>query len=330
MSQQHVDQQVDQQQADQQLTQEQQDEQEFAQALDEAFGDSHGEGDDQLEQQQEAQEGLQGDPDTSREDPAEQTPPVPSAVQTEKQSWLIQPRFRAPEIPEQPLPPDDTQPPSTPQAQVQPQPDAPKRLEVVPEHIAGELEELRKINPAAADLAMEDSPEGEGIRARLEDGGKYAAEDRAELIFSRRNAAVEAAKREEAAAHQRVIDQHNAYFRDVIRNEVPEYFALCNDPNRKAEYAQYQQDILNWIRSKPYAEGEALMQIAQHGRDPRDVCNLIRTFEREKAAAKQTSKRPDPTAALAVPGRGAPVAPTGVGDRDDFDAGLDAALSSYR
>lgn len=39
-----------------------------------------------------------------------------------------------------------------------------KRIEA-PEEIAGELEELKRLNPAAAELALEDSPEGESIRA---------------------------------------------------------------------------------------------------------------------------------------------------------------------
>ncbi len=58
------------------------------------------------------------------------------------------------------------------------------------------------------------------------------------------------------------------------------------------------------------------MQIAQKG-NANQVLQLIEKFENEKGGRK----RADPTGALAVPGRGAPMAPAGIGDKDDLDAG---------
>lgn len=75
------------------------------------------------------------------------------------------------------------------------------------------------------------------------------------------------------------------------------------------------------IAAKPYAEAAQLMEVARNGRDPAQVSALLTRFERERGGGR---KQPDPTGALAVPGRGAPVAPTGVGDKDDFDAGWNA------
>lgn len=180
------------------------------------------------------------------------------------------------------------------------------QLETPPENIADEWATLNKLNPEAARLALEDSAEGEAIRNRLEHYGAEQAQDRAEMILYRRN-------QEQAA-----IDAHNKRFKETIQKNHPEYFAMISDPSRKAEAAQYFKSVLDWIAQKPYAEAQKMIEIAQCGRDPEQVCALISRYEKEKGA---TAKKPDATGAYAVPSRGAPVAPAGVGDKDDFDAG---------
>ncbi len=141
--------------------------------------------------------------------------------------------------------------------------------------------------------------------------------DRGELILSRREQAQEEATTE-AERNAAAVRAHNENFLGTIRRELPEYYAMMNDPARKAEAAKYQQDVYAWIGSKPYAEAAPLMEIAKHGRDVNQVVSLLKRYESERRGG--TSK-PDPTGALAVPGRGAPTAPARTGDKDDFDAG---------
>lgn len=226
----------------------------------------------------------------------EETPPAPA------------PEFQ-PQPEAQPLP----QPPAAPQVQ----PTEPKQLETVPEEIADELKDLEAISPAAAKLAMEDSAEGAAVRERLINFGAAMAQDRAEFVLSRREQAQKEATAE-AERNAAAVQAHNENFAGTIRRELPEYYAMCNDPARKAESAKYQQDVYAWIGSKPYDEAAPLMEIAKTGRDPNKIVSLLKQFESERRGAKT---RPDPTGALAVPGRGAPTAPAGVGDKDDFDAG---------
>ncbi len=224
-----------------------------------------------------------------------------------------------PEQHEEPTPAQQviTQPEPQPAPQPQPQPEEPKQIESVPEEIADELKELEKVSPAAAKLALEDSPEGAAIRERLVNWGSAMAQDRAEFVLAQRAQAQKEATAE-AERYAAAVRAHNDNFHGTIKRELPEYYAMCNDPARKAEAAKYQQEVYGWIASKPYADAAPLMDIARSGRDANQIVALLKQFESERRGGKN---RPDPTGALAVPGRGAPTAPAGVGDKDDFDAG---------
>ena len=198
-------------------------------------------------------------------------------------------------------------------------PEPPKLIEV-PEHLADELATLKKLNPAAAELALEDSVEGERLRSRMEEFGAEMALDRAEMVLDKRNRET-AAHQAEVARQQQTIAEHNNRFMATLQREHPEYAAMIIDPARREEAVKKQNEIMGWISAKPYAEGARLMKIAQEARDPNEVCALITQFESERQAKP---KQADPTGALAVPGRGAPTAPAGIGDKDDFDAGWNA------
>lgn len=201
--------------------------------------------------------------------------------------------------------------------EVAPQPEPVKKLDI-PEDIRAEYEELKGLSPDAAALAEEDSPEGQAIRKRLEQYGADSAMDRADIIMGhRRN---EAAQR---AQQSRAIAEHNANFNAVLHRELPDIMDMVNDKTRMQETAQFYNDVKEWIEGKPYTEAAPLMQIYAGGRDPHAVAGLIKRYQKEKHIAGQASQKPshDPNAALAVPGRGAPVAPTGIGDKNDFDAG---------
>lgn len=206
-----------------------------------------------------------------------------------------------------------------PQASEPAKPEQPKLIEV-PEHLADELATLKKLNPAAAELALEDSAEGERLRSRMEEFGAEIALDRAEMVLDKRNRET-AAHQAEVARQQQTIAEHNNRFMATLQREHPEYAAMITDPARREEAVKKQNEIMGWISAKPYAEGARLMKIAQEARDPNEVCALITQFESERQAKP---KQADPTGALAVPGRGAPTAPAGIGDKDDFDAGWNA------
>lgn len=245
-------------------------------------------------------------PGEGQEPPQLPLEPVSPAASVPPQGVPDQPPAMPEDIPERPAPaprPEPEQPPV-------------KTVEA-PEHIADELEKLKKLNPDAAVLALEDSPDGAAIRSRLELYGAELAQDRAERVLWQRR---EDRQRRQAELDrmERAREAHNAAFMSTLRRDHPEYMSMVCDPARKAEAAQYQQSVFDWIAAKPYAEAARLMEVARNGRDPNQVSALISQFERERGGK---SKHPDPTGALAVPGRGAPVAPTGIGDKDDFDSG---------
>ena len=130
-------------------------------------------------------------------------------------------------------------------------------------------------------------------------------------------------RRRQAAAEEQ-IKAHNARFTETLRREVPEYFALVNDKARVAEAHAYINGVYGWIASKPYGEGAQLMAIARSGRDPVKVAGLIKAYEAERSGGKAAPAAKDHTAMLAMPGRGGGSAAhsSGIGDKDDFDAGF--------
>lgn len=195
------------------------------------------------------------------------------------------------------------------------------RTIAVPEELADELEELRRLNPQAAELALEDSKEGESIRLRLAELGALQAQDRAESILERRERLARAAQAEETRSRQ-AVEAHNRRFMAVLQRDHPDYTAMLSDPARKVEAARAMQDILSWISAKPYAEAAPLMEIARHGRDPEQVSALITRYKQEQHG-KAAPKKARPEGAFAVPARGATSAPSGdEGNADDFDAGF--------
>lgn len=269
---------------------------------------------EELEQQFDAGFEISGEGDTAPEGqnaPANDTPQALPETEPAQTGQQEEPE-PAPQVQPQPEPEPAPQP--APQGQPAPEP---KQLENVPEELAEELKELEAISPEAAKLALEDSAEGAAVRERLINLGAAIAQDRAEFVLAQR---AQAQKEADAAAEQyaAAVRAHNDNFMGTIRRELPEYFAMVSDPARKAEAAKYQQDVFGWIESKPYSEAAPLMKIAMSGRDVNQVVSLLKQFENERRGGKN---RPDPTGALAVPGRGAPTAPAGIGDKDDFDAG---------
>jgi hypothetical protein len=183
------------------------------------------------------------------------------------------------------------------------------------EDIKEDIGELAKRNPAAAELALEDSSDGEDLRTRLRDVGLINALDRAEVLMDRRNRMY--AQQVEQA---RIVEAHNRNFYAVMSREHPDLMEMAAKPDGHAERAKFYRDMEGWIQRKPYAEAVPMMQIFQSGRDPRQVAALITQFKSERNQGT-VNKKPDPSAALAVPSRGAPVAPAGIGDEDDIEAG---------
>lgn len=246
------------------------------------------------EESQQPETGDKGQPESKQE--ATQDGQPENAEQTAPFEQVEQPPVNT--SPAQSAQPDQDQQPET------------KRLEAVPENISIEWEQLRKLNPQAAELAMEDNAEGEAIRSRLSNLGAEAAQDRAEMVLDKRRAAIE-----ENEVRQAQMEAYNRRYWETIKSRNPDYFSLVTDPKRKAEAEQYFKNVQEWIEAKPFREARQLIPIAQRG-SAEQVLGLIQQFENEKG-----KRRADPTGALAVPGRGAPTVPTGIGDKDDFEAG---------
>lgn len=239
-----------------------------------------------------------------------------SAPPTEKEEYAP-PQDTTPPAP--PLPLEEPDGRGTPETATQAAPPV-RMLEAVPDAIAEELEDLRRINPDAARLALEDSPEGESLRSRLERYGADLAMDKAEYIMDRR----ERARHEEMRSRQ-AVEEHNRRFFATLDSRVPDYAAMMRDPGRAEELRAYQQELFRWIESKPYAEGARLMRVAQTGTNAEEVADLLSRFDAER----NKTRTPDPGGALAVPGRRGPaVAPAGIGDKNDWDAGFRMALAS--
>ena len=270
----------------------------------------------------ESTEDRQGNDQQQTDDSSEKAPAENQDQQSDADNTAAKEEVQH-EQPAQPAPPMPAQQPyqqiERPQASEPAKPEPPKLIEV-PEHLADELATLKKLNPAAAELALEDSAEGERLRSRMEEFGAEMALDRAEMVLDKRNRET-AAHQAEVARQQQTIAEHNNRFMATLQREHPEYAAMITDPARREEAVKKQNEIMGWISAKPYAEGARLMKIAQEARDPNEVCALITQFESERQAKP---KQADPTGALAVPGRGAPTAPAGIGDKDDFDAGWNA------
>ena len=266
----------------------------------------------------ESAEDRQGNDQQQEDDSSEKAPAANQEQQSDADNTAAKEEVQH-EQPAQPAPPMPAQQPY--QQIERPQASEPaKPLIEVPEHLVDELANLKKLNPAAAELALEDSPEGERLRSRMEEYGAEMALDRAEIVLDKRNRET-AAHQAEVARQQQTIAEHNNRFMATLQREHPEYAAMITDPARREEAVKKQNEIMGWISAKPYAEGARLMKIAQEARDPNEVCALITQFESERQAKP---KQADPTGALAVPGRGAPTAPAGIGDKDDFDAGWNA------
>ena len=255
-------------------------------------------------------EGNAPDPVKHQEAPA----PAPYVEQP-----VIQPPADVPQVPVQQAQPAPT-------ATVEQPPVPVVKTVEMPEHIQAEWDALKKINPEAAALAMEDSSEGEAVRARLENYGADIASDRAEATLRVRKQEAQA-QTAERQRQQAATDAHNRNFVTTLTREVPDYTAMMQNPARQQEAAAYTQQIMTWIQSKPYAEAAPLMEVAQRGTDPMQIAGLVKQFEVERKKPPSQVKK-DFSGALAVPGRGAPVVPAGIGDKDDYEAGWNANPSN--
>lgn len=200
--------------------------------------------------------------------------------------------------------------PAAPTTQPREEPHEPKTVDI-PEAITAEFAELEQLSPEAAAIAREDSPEGETLRRRLAEYGADNAMDRAELFMARREREAVAAERQAG-----MVEAANRTFVTVVRQAHPDLFEASRS---KADNERFQADMRAWIEEKPYAEAAPLMQTFLHGRDPYAVAELITRFKNERQSPPKARANPD--GALAVPRRGAPAVPQGVGSKDDFDAG---------
>ena len=220
-----------------------------------------------------------------------------------------------PAVPTAPAPVSEMPPDSSP---AEPQP---SQAVTLPEELQQEYARLEKLDPEAARMALEDSPTGEAMRYRLEQYGAELALDHASLVRMQRRQVQERDARRQEQTRQEALARH-MHFMNVMQHDHPEFHSLLTGGDMAAQ-VRFRNDVLHWIESKPYAEAAPLMETFNRSRDPQEVSRLLTQFRQERDAC-----RPDPTGALAVPGRGGTVAPAGIGSKDDFGAGLSLSLSS--
>ena len=224
-----------------------------------------------------------------------------------------------------PMPQEPPAPPSagTPQQTEEEEKAAPAQPATVtlPAELQAEYERLQEMDPEAAKMALEDSPAGQAVRHRLEQYGAELAYDHASLVMMRRQQATERETMRQEQARQAVTARQQ-HFLQVMKQDHPDFHALLTGGDQAAQM-RFRNDVMQWIKAKPYAEAAPLMDIFTNSQDPQEIGSLLTRFKNERNA-----RRPDPTGALAVPGRGGTVAPAGIGDKDDFDAGLSLSLSS--
>ena len=268
-----------------------------------SIGEDEAEAKGSAEKGQEQEANSEGNEAAGSQEPAKADEGKQTNVQNEQPPAAEQPQQPQPQM-------------EQPRESAPAEPEPPKKIEV-PENLTEEFAALKKLNPAAAELALEDSPEGERLRSRMEEYGAEMALDRAEVVLDKRNRDV-ATRKADFERQQQAVQEHNNRFLSTLKQTHPDYAAMITDPARRDEAVKKQNEIIEWINGKPYAEGARLMQVAKSGRDPNEICALLTQFESERQAKPKPA---DPTGALAVPGRGAPAAPAGIGDKDDFDAG---------
>lgn len=224
-----------------------------------------------------------------------------------------------------PMPQEPPAPPSagTPQQTEEEEKAAPAQPATVtlPAELQAEYGRLQEMDPEAAKMALEDSPAGQAVRHRLEQYGAELAYDHASLVMMRRQQATEREAMRQEQARQAVTARQQ-HFLQVMKQDHPDFHALLTGGDQAAQM-RFRNDVMEWIKAKPYAEAAPLMDIFTNSQDPQEIGSLLTRFKNERNA-----RRPDPTGALAVPGRGGTVAPAGIGDKDDFDAGLSLSLSS--
>lgn len=203
----------------------------------------------------------------------------------------------------------------------------------IEDNIKDELEELKKLSPRAAYLASTDTPIGASLRKNLEEYGSTIANLAAENFLLKQ----EVSQRFETAKVEKARDDYRqqfAHFDSVMMQRAPKYRTLQyeaqRDPAKAQELYGYQQELQKWINSKPLQEGRRLEEIAMHGRDPNDVCDLLDQFERERGSQRTTRTRVDPSGAFAVPSRGVSMPQTGLGDKDSFEDGWNISENESR
>ncbi|MBQ7607966.1 MAG: hypothetical protein IJU76_08370 [Desulfovibrionaceae bacterium] len=193
----------------------------------------------------------------------------------------------------------------------------------IAEDIKAEYEELKKKNPQVAYLAQTDSPIGETLRKQLLEYGADHADDMGKNFITRQKMEQQIEAQKQAQARNEYESQLR-YYNSVFNQRQPEYAKLYADAQRDVNKAQelraYQNELLSWIEAKPYKEASSMMQIALHGTDPVQVCDLISRFNEERGKKPRATK-PNPTGAFAVPSRGTATPPPGIGDKDSFDSG---------
>ena len=112
-------------------------------------------------------------------------------------------------------------------------PQVPDKMEM-PEHLQNEFERLQAIDPELAQLALEDSADGQAIRARLEEYGAAIAHDHARLVVLTRQQRhdMELVRQEQAMRDEQA---RQAHFMGVMQQEHPDFYSLITGKDQAAQ-----------------------------------------------------------------------------------------------
>ncbi len=168
--------------------------------------------------------------------------------------------------------------------------------------------------PELAQIALEYSPVGIGIRERLETYGPEEAAEFATPVMEGRKAKEKESLAIRQEEEKRAAEQHMVEWQQQVFTAVPELYAAV----QAGQNVAYIREVEQWAKSKPYEEAAALLAVIERGSAEQTIA-LLNTYKAEKAQQKSSAKKKAADALAAVPGHPNPLGIRQEGKKDDYD-----------
>ncbi|MGE4469343.1 MAG: hypothetical protein AB7D47_04335 [Desulfovibrio sp.] len=204
-------------------------------------------------------------------------------------------------------------------------PDAPpvRKLEELPEGLREDVQTFQQRHPDVARLVLEQGHDGEHLRRVLEEFGPehVLTLEVAERIREHRT--LEADRR--ARQEEEETARRKAHY-DAIFSAHPDYAALVRSGD-KVRLDGFYSELDGWAASKPYGEGQRIVEALKQGTAP-EVVEVLQQFKKERRTqAEQRRRKKDAEAGMVPSSRPSPP-PRGRASKDDFEAGFDEGFGS--